>query len=199
MAKKFGVNRRWVQEWCQQMDKLQKLKKSFICRFGWKDFPSYYKYIHSRAIFVLEKGGVLLLGTVLLLGHIRYASFIQVHHYPVRFCSYRKHNEMSVVYSTFIAKCPKIFFSVSFASTCHSQMPYIHYHRRFSERANIVIRRLLTLNDHCVQIWLKTLCWFSVLFGWRRCVNLLYYLRKYSCNLRIYAVCVILTVHLVRA
>ena len=72
VAKKFGVNRRWVQEWCQQMDKLQKLKKSFICRFGWKDFPSYYKYIHSRAIFVLEKGGVLLLGTVLLLGHIRY-------------------------------------------------------------------------------------------------------------------------------
>ena len=72
MAKKFGVNRRWVQEWCQQMDKLQKLKKSFTCRFGWKDFPSDYKYIHSRAIFVLEKGGVLLLGTVLLLGHIRY-------------------------------------------------------------------------------------------------------------------------------
>ena len=69
VAKKFGVNRRWVQEWCQQMDKLQKLKKSFICRFGWKNFPSYYKYIHSRAIFVLEKGGVLLLGTVLLLGH----------------------------------------------------------------------------------------------------------------------------------
>ena len=47
-------------------------KKKCICRFGWKDFPSYYKYIHSRAIFVLEKGGVLLLGTVLLLGHIRY-------------------------------------------------------------------------------------------------------------------------------
>ena len=67
----LGVNRRRVQEWCQQMDKLQKLKKSFICHFGWKDFPSYYKYIHSRAIFVLEKGGVLLLGTVLLLGHIR--------------------------------------------------------------------------------------------------------------------------------
>ena len=66
------VNRRWVQEWCQQMDKLQKLKKSFICHFGWKDFPSYYKYIHSRAMFVLKKGGVLLLGTVLLLGHIRY-------------------------------------------------------------------------------------------------------------------------------
>ena len=54
------------------MDKLQKLKKSSICRFGWKDFPSYYKYIHSLAIFVLGKGGVLLLGTVLLLGHIRY-------------------------------------------------------------------------------------------------------------------------------
>ena len=53
---------------CQQMDKLQKLK---ICRFGWKDFPSYYRYIYLRAIFVLEKGGVLLLGTVLLLGHIR--------------------------------------------------------------------------------------------------------------------------------
>ena len=49
-----------------------KTKKMFICPFGWKDFPSYYKYIHSRAIFVLEKGGVLLLGTVLLLGHIRY-------------------------------------------------------------------------------------------------------------------------------
>ena len=63
------MNRRWVQEWCQQMDKLQKLQKSFICRFGWKDFPSYYKYIHSCAIIVLEKGGVLLLGTVLLLGH----------------------------------------------------------------------------------------------------------------------------------
>ena len=57
MAKKFGVNHRWVQEWCQQMDKLQKLKKSCICCFGWKVFPSYYKYIHSRAIFVLEKGG----------------------------------------------------------------------------------------------------------------------------------------------
>ena len=69
------MNRRWVQEWCQQMDKLQKLKKSFIYRFGWKDFPSYYKYIHLRAIFVLEKGGVLLLGTVLLLGHIRYTYF----------------------------------------------------------------------------------------------------------------------------
>ena len=50
-----------------------KTKKIFyICRFGWKDFPSYYKYIHSRAIFVFKKGGVLLLGTVLLLGHIRY-------------------------------------------------------------------------------------------------------------------------------
>ena len=75
MAKKFGVNRRWLQEWCQQMDKLQKLKKSFICRFGWKDLPSDYKYIHLRAIFVLEKGGVLPLGTVLLLGHIRYTLF----------------------------------------------------------------------------------------------------------------------------
>ena len=59
------------------MDKLQKLKKSFICHFGWKAFPSYYKYIHLRAIFVLEKGGVLLhvLGSVLLLGHIRYMCF----------------------------------------------------------------------------------------------------------------------------
>ena len=46
-----------MQEWCQQMDKLQKLKQSFICRFGWKAFPFYnYKYIHLRAIFVLEKG-----------------------------------------------------------------------------------------------------------------------------------------------
>ena len=35
-----------------------KTKKSFICCFGWKAFPSYYKYIHSCAIFVLEKGGV---------------------------------------------------------------------------------------------------------------------------------------------
>ena len=59
MAIKSGVNRRWVQEWCQQMDKLQKPKKSIICRFGWTDFPSYYEHIHSRAIFVLEKGGVL--------------------------------------------------------------------------------------------------------------------------------------------
>ena len=50
----------------------QNYKKYFICRFGWKDFPSYYKYIHSRAIFVLKKGGVLQLDTVLLLGHIRY-------------------------------------------------------------------------------------------------------------------------------
>ena len=30
------------------------------------------EYIHSCGIFVLENGAVLLLGTVLLLGHIRY-------------------------------------------------------------------------------------------------------------------------------
>ena len=63
------MNRRWVHEWCQQMDKLQKLQNLLywgVCRFGWKAFPSYYKYIHLCAIFVLEKGGVL------LLGHIRY-------------------------------------------------------------------------------------------------------------------------------
>ena len=34
-------------------------------------------YIHSRAIFVLEKGGVLLLGSVLLLGHIRYMGVLR--------------------------------------------------------------------------------------------------------------------------
>ena len=49
------------QEWCQQMDKLQKLKPFHLIT-----------NIHLRAIFVLEKGGVLLLGSVLLLGHIRY-------------------------------------------------------------------------------------------------------------------------------
>ena len=56
MAKKFGVNRRWVQEWCQQMDKLQKLKKSFICRFGSKDFPSYLLYTFA-CNFCSRKGG----------------------------------------------------------------------------------------------------------------------------------------------
>ena len=68
MAKKFGVNRRWV----PANEQTTKTKKTFICRFGWKAFPSYYKYIHLCEIFVLEKGGVLLLGSVLLLGHIRY-------------------------------------------------------------------------------------------------------------------------------
>ena len=34
-----------------------KTKKSFVCRFGWKDFPSYYKYIHSRAILFSKRGG----------------------------------------------------------------------------------------------------------------------------------------------
>ena len=33
----------------------------------------------SRAIFVLEKGGVLLLGTMLLLGHIRYGLSLSVY------------------------------------------------------------------------------------------------------------------------
>ena len=55
VAKKFGVNRQWVQEWCQQMDKLQKLKKSFICRFGWKDFPSYFTNIYIRVQFLFSK------------------------------------------------------------------------------------------------------------------------------------------------
>ena len=41
-----------------------KNKKSFICRFGWKAFPSYFKYIHSRAIFCAP-----------LLGHIRYCMY----------------------------------------------------------------------------------------------------------------------------
>ena len=44
----------WTVDGCKKMDKLQ---KSFICRFGWKDFPSYYKYIHSHAIFYSQKGG----------------------------------------------------------------------------------------------------------------------------------------------
>ena len=50
-----------------------KTKKKIYMSF-WLERLSilFYKYIHSRAIFVLEKGGVLLLGTVLLLGHIRY-------------------------------------------------------------------------------------------------------------------------------
>ena len=54
-ANGHGLNRRWVQEWCQQMDKLQKLKKSFICRFGWKIY--YYKYIHFACNFCSRKGG----------------------------------------------------------------------------------------------------------------------------------------------
>ena len=41
------------------------------CYMVGKPFESYYKYIHSCAIFVLETGGVLLLGSVLLLGHVR--------------------------------------------------------------------------------------------------------------------------------
>ena len=50
-----------------------KTKKNLIYRFGWKDFPFYYKYIHSRAIFVLERGDVL------LLGHIRYIYLVHVY------------------------------------------------------------------------------------------------------------------------
>ena len=49
-----------------------KTKKIFYMSFWLERISIYYKYIHLRAIFVLEKGGVLLLGTVLLLGHIRY-------------------------------------------------------------------------------------------------------------------------------
>ena len=50
-----------------------KTKKIFYMSF-WLERLSilFYKYIHSGAIFVLEKGGMLLLGTVLLLGHILY-------------------------------------------------------------------------------------------------------------------------------
>ena len=33
---------------------ITKTKKMLFC---WKAFPSYYKYMHLRAIFVLEKGG----------------------------------------------------------------------------------------------------------------------------------------------
>ena len=47
----------WVQEWCQQMDKLQKLKKYFICPFGWKDFPSYFTNIYICVQFLFSKRG----------------------------------------------------------------------------------------------------------------------------------------------
>ena len=35
-----------------------KTKKSFICCFGWKAFPSYYKYIYIRVQFLFSKRGV---------------------------------------------------------------------------------------------------------------------------------------------
>ena len=109
------MNRRWVQEWCQQMDKLQKLKKSFICRFGWKDFPSYYKYIHLHVTFVLEKGGMLLLGTVLLLGHIRYLSIKDTAKIS---SSYTSHYNQYQTWTTFI---------VCLGSDSHLVISHIHY------------------------------------------------------------------------
>ena len=51
--------------------KTTKIKKIFNMSFWLERLSILLQYIHSRAIFVLEKGGVLLLGTVLLLGHIR--------------------------------------------------------------------------------------------------------------------------------
>ena len=58
MAKKFGVNCRLVQEWCQQMDKLQKLKKSFIyVVLVGKPF-NLITNIYIRVQFLFSKRGV---------------------------------------------------------------------------------------------------------------------------------------------
>ena len=64
---KFGVGARMVPANGQPT----KIKKIFYMSFWLESLSIYYKYIHLRAIFFLEKGGVLLLGSVLLLGHIR--------------------------------------------------------------------------------------------------------------------------------
>ena len=74
---------------------------------------------------------------------------------PRLWCSYKPWG--SCVYRTSIAKCPSLrarCFSVCRlrARVVHR---HIHYRRRFSVRASIVIRHLLTLDDHCVKIWLK--------------------------------------------
>ena len=52
VAKKFGVNRRWVQEWCQQMDKLQKLKNLLYVILVGKTFHLITNiYIHVQFLF----------------------------------------------------------------------------------------------------------------------------------------------------
>ena len=78
VAKKFGVNRRWVQEWCQQIlnGQTTKTKTNKIMSF-WLESLSILLQIYTFACnFCCRKGGVLLLGSVLLLGHIRYLVFI---------------------------------------------------------------------------------------------------------------------------
>ena len=56
VAKKFGVNRRWVQEWCQQMDKLQKLKNNLYVVLVGKTFHLITN-IYIRVQFLFSKRG----------------------------------------------------------------------------------------------------------------------------------------------
>ena len=77
VAKKFGVNRGWVggggggKNGANKWTNYKNYKNLLYAVLVGKPFHLTTN-IHSRAIFVLEKGGVLLLGSVLLLGHIRY-------------------------------------------------------------------------------------------------------------------------------
>ena len=113
---------------------------------------------------------------------------------------------MFITCSTSIAKCPSLharFFSVCLlrARVVHRHM---HYRHRFSVRASIVIWRLLTLNDHCVKMRMKDVTLICCIICANTRTQRQYhdkYETSYSgyCNMRVYAVCVILTVHLVRA
>ena len=62
-----------------------------------------------------------------------------------------------IYYSTSIAKCPSLHLRYFLVWHLRARVfhRHIHYRHRFSVWASIVIWCLLTLDDHCVKIWLK--------------------------------------------
>ena len=83
---------------------------------------------------------------------------------------------------------------------------HIHYRRRFSVLASIIIWRLLTLDEHCVNIWLKDVVLICCIIcantrTYSHTTTISWQIRNFIfwLTLRVYDVCVILTVHLVRA
>ena len=72
MAKKFGVNRGWGGGGGGGKDGANGQTTKIFYILIWLESLSILLQIYTFACnFVLEKGGVLLLGSVLLLGHIR--------------------------------------------------------------------------------------------------------------------------------